>query len=254
MNNLTFPAVALTDLDDQVSKKLAEADIVFLADNLKDTVGSATDIKEVYKKELLSRHPLTIKEFVFQCLWPLAEIISSGKGAFPEEYSVFILMVGGYHQAFIGVKDKISEFFIETSIHQKKLEQAFSADDIEKIEIGLKKAITDFNSQVESCKLDFVRDRSEEKKANLMLEKVSEAIVAGEGIDALQNLVRGFDISNLSSIYFKEKSNAIFGTPLDRLVVTILRLFQYWEVLHHCGYMNFSSNDNIEEMHWQKIC
>lgn len=253
MNNALFPILALTDLDCQISDKLKKAGIVFVPE-LENTgqINTPNELQKLFFVELLSRHPLTIKEFAYHCLSPLIGIIASGKGSFPREYIVFITMVSGYNEAFISIKYSFSQDFAKPSTHLHVLETIFSKQDVEKIEQSIKELLHEFEHQCESCKIDFLRDRSVENKQEALLVKFTETLLSGVDTEKVESMAKEIDSSMLSSMYFKKKGGDLFGSPYDRLAFTLSKLFLYWDILHHAGYVNFSDG-TIDEIHWCKF-
>jgi hypothetical protein len=250
MKNSFLPQAELTKLDVTIKSQLKTAGVTLCSGPPFTNSENLYEIKESFEKDMLSMHPLTIKEFYVNCLTPLSQIISS-KGSLPKEYAVLVVMVTGYAEAVSKVNN---EALLKPSIYLKQMQSAFSELDILEIETEAKNLMYKFHDQVKSCKDDFVRDRTKDQKGEELVNKLQALIVSDNGLEKVLEAVKGTEsIDVLSSVYLKQQRDELLGSPLDRLIFTLSKLFLYWEVLHHCGYINLSDSKNVQSMNWQQF-
>lgn len=115
----------------------------------------------------------------------------------------------------------------------------------------VKELIPELEKKALVCKQDFLKDRSKEKQNLQFAKEFVKELVGAKSEEKIAQLSGQIDTSVMADMFFENSRNKLLGVPIEKLMITLSKLFGYWEVLHHAGYMNISPTDE-QSMNWIK--
>src|SRR6266403_202215 len=232
------------ELETLVFNKLSKANILIFSKKEIDQTINTESLVKIFEDEILARNIVTVVNIGKYLYDPLRELLPKNlPDNCPPEYLFLFHLITAYLQGtMIGIQGH--EEIKKKPQHFDQVTKLFSEEEFEQMEDASEALVAQVLKEIEGCKTDFNRDRSGAEKVKNTVMDFMKAIHDPQyknNFVELLDLFRGkIELRTLMDTHMENRREQWFGSPCERLLLSLEKLLMYWEVLHNAGRVNTS--------------
>lgn len=219
--------------------KLEKENILLVNDLVFDPAQPAA----VFSTQLSRYHYCTILSFFTNFYSILLTLIPSEvSNDYDTEHYMLLLTLGGWFDAMNKSIARETDAIYDVPRHFRIIKKLFSDADIEIIRKVTETVMVDISEQIKACRIDLERDRSQQIKTIKETVEVIQEAHAKKDLSIFDKLWGTKNMDTLMAIYLDQRRSDIVGTPSERLLLSLTKLFVYWEILVSSGHVLLSKD------------